>query len=313
MAVIVLVHGIGQQQESADTLEAAWLPALAGGVRAAGFTDVADDLWRSRRPGGTDIRMAFFGDLFRQAGAQGGGGPGVGSLDLSDEGLVVAEKLAREWLDRVRERATSEAERDRAAIELVDLEGGAAQAQGGMSLARSAIASLARMRYFARFGMAFAERTVRRDLRQVTQYLTDDSLRASVLARVQAVLGPDTRMVVGHSLGSVVAYEAVHRHAHPMALLVTMGSPLGLRTVVLDRVRPPARYPSQVARWVNVADRDDVVAAAPDLSSLFPGVPPSCRFDGGYTVDNGAEPHSARFYLTSREVGRAIGETLAAA
>jgi hypothetical protein len=33
MAEIVLVHGIDQQQKSADKLESAWLPALAGGIR----------------------------------------------------------------------------------------------------------------------------------------------------------------------------------------------------------------------------------------------------------------------------------------
>ena len=31
MATIVLVHGIAQEQKSADTLEEEWLPDLAGG------------------------------------------------------------------------------------------------------------------------------------------------------------------------------------------------------------------------------------------------------------------------------------------
>jgi hypothetical protein len=37
MADIVLMHGIGQEQKVADILEEEWLPALAGGVRLAGF------------------------------------------------------------------------------------------------------------------------------------------------------------------------------------------------------------------------------------------------------------------------------------
>jgi hypothetical protein len=41
-----IVHGIDQQQKSADTLESEWLPALAGGIRNAGFPDVADQIWR---------------------------------------------------------------------------------------------------------------------------------------------------------------------------------------------------------------------------------------------------------------------------
>jgi hypothetical protein len=41
----VLVHGIAQEQRSADELEAKWLPALAGGLRIAGYPDLADGLW----------------------------------------------------------------------------------------------------------------------------------------------------------------------------------------------------------------------------------------------------------------------------
>ncbi|HEX8200114.1 MAG TPA: hypothetical protein VF590_06475 [Isosphaeraceae bacterium] len=72
MAEIVLVHGIAQEQLSADLLESVWLPALAGGVRTARFPAVADRLWRAQGgPGGIDARMAFHGHLFLRPGAQG--------------------------------------------------------------------------------------------------------------------------------------------------------------------------------------------------------------------------------------------------
>ena len=68
MATIVLVHGIAQEQKSADTLEEEWLPDLAGGVRTAGFPEIADRLYRLRSgPDGIDARMAFYGDLFLRA------------------------------------------------------------------------------------------------------------------------------------------------------------------------------------------------------------------------------------------------------
>ena len=57
MAQIVLVHGIAQEQRAADALENEWLPALAGGVRLAGYPNIADQLWRDRSgPGGIDAR-----------------------------------------------------------------------------------------------------------------------------------------------------------------------------------------------------------------------------------------------------------------
>ena len=58
MATIVFVHGIAQQQYGADVLENLWLPALASGVRAAGFDALADRLWRDRAsPEGIEARV----------------------------------------------------------------------------------------------------------------------------------------------------------------------------------------------------------------------------------------------------------------
>ena len=79
MAAIVLVHGIAQEQYSADLLESKWLPALAGGVRTAGFPDIADKIWRAG-PGAIEARMAFYGHLFLRPGAQ-----GLGAEELSPE------------------------------------------------------------------------------------------------------------------------------------------------------------------------------------------------------------------------------------
>jgi len=69
MAEIVLVHGIAQEQETADTLEEKWRPALAGGVRVAGHAELADRIWRNRhRDDVIDVRMAAYGDLFLTPG-----------------------------------------------------------------------------------------------------------------------------------------------------------------------------------------------------------------------------------------------------
>jgi len=35
--------------------------------------------------------------------------------------------------------------------------------------------------------------------------------------------------------------------------------------------------------------------------------PPGAVLEGGYTVDNGAKPHQADFYLTKAQVGHPIG------
>ena len=128
MANVVLVHGIAQEQRSADSLENEWGPALAGGVRAAGFADVADLLWRARsQADAIETRMAFYGNLFLKQDQQGGD-----AGELAPEEARVAEALGEEWLVRgatrsVDPRVSGEASRE---LALVRAEGGQ-ELQGG--------------------------------------------------------------------------------------------------------------------------------------------------------------------------------------
>lgn len=306
MATIVLVHGIAQEQLSADTLEAQWLPALAGGVRNSGNPELADRLWRDGGPGGIDVRMAYYGNRYLEDGAQGVGGP----QDLDAETLDLTERLAETWLRAAAECAADERDRREAQDQLYALDRGNEGAQGRRVL-RPALNGLARLRWFAPAGMGLAGRFVRRALTQVTRYLTDDEIREYAQQQVLAVIGPDTRLIIGHSLGSVVAYEALHRAEHPAALL-TLGSPLGLRTIVYDRLRPqPAHVPDNALRWDNLADRDDLVAARLDLAPFFPPAPGKdvvpVTVQG---LDNGAQPHEAAHYLTKKTTGRIVGEMI---
>lgn len=235
MPTIVLVHGIAQQQSSADWLESQWLPALAGGVRNAGFPQVADRIWRDQAgPGAIEARMAFYGDLFLRPDQQ-GDDPG----ELTGEQVVIAEGLAEGWLERAANRASREPERRTAEAELAFIrpEPGR-EPQGPGAVARSAIRSVSRLRWFGLMGMAFAERFVWRALAQVTRYLTDDAIRAAAQKAVLDLIDPDTKIVISHSLGTVVTYEAAHHLEQPLPLLVTLGSPLGLDTIIYPRLRP---------------------------------------------------------------------------
>jgi hypothetical protein len=308
MAVIVLVHGIDQQQKSADKLESEWLPALAGGVRTAGFPNIADRIWRAAgTPGGIEVRMAFYGNLFLTPGQQ-----GDEPRPFSLEEAKLADALALEWLRHAATRASQERIRQTSTRELAYVTQQMGVEQGMGSVARSAIGGLARLSWFAPFGMAFAERFVNRALAQVTRYFIDETIRSAALDSVQRLIGADTKVVIGHSLGSVAAYETAHRINQPLPLLITLGSPLGLQAIVYARLRPqPPGFPPLVQRWVNIADREDFIAAEPDLRGLFgKEMPTGAVFESGYTVDNGAEPHNAHFYLGKAQTGRAVGEAL---
>jgi hypothetical protein len=189
-----LVHGIAQQQYGADVLENQWLPALASGVRVAGFAALADRLWRDRAtPAGLDARMAFYGHLFLRPDQQ-GDAPG----DLTPDQARLVDTLAEEWLTRGAARSANPRVQQEAVRELAYLHGHVGQhEQGRRTVARSVLRSVARLPWFARVGMAVAERFVYRALSQVTRYLTDDTVRAAALATVEALIDAETQVVVG--------------------------------------------------------------------------------------------------------------------
>jgi hypothetical protein len=276
-------------------------------VRNSGNGALADRLWRDSRPGDISVRMAYYGSKFIADGQQGA----AVAEDLDHAALDLAEELAESWLRTAAQYADDERDRREASRQLVALERDELGAQSARAALRPALNGLARLRWFAPLGVGVAGTFVWRALTQVTRYLTDDPIRAYAQQQVLDAIGTDTRLVIGHSLGSVVAYEALHRTEHPVALL-TLGSPLGLRTIVYDKLRPqPSHVPPTVNRWDNLVDRDDLVAAHLDLAPYFPPANGSTVTPlTGPPLDNGAKPHDARHYLTKKTTGQIITDAL---
>lgn len=114
---------------------------------------------------------------------------------------------------------------------------------------------------------------------EVAAYLTDQARREKCRQAVAEVIRRNRpKVVIAHSLGSVVAYEALW--ANPdlhVDLLITLGSPLGMRNVIFERLLPApingrGERPRGVRRWVNIADKDDIAAIPPALTASFTGV-----------------------------------------
>lgn len=202
MAQIVLIHGIGQEQEGKASLEARWIPALADGVRAAQHHELADSIWPVARFRSPDIQMAFYGDLFKKKGAQGGEDR---LIDLSQEQQDLAASLAAEWLNHAAERENPD--QRTAKRQLAHLDPANSPQGPREEAARAIINGVAKLKWFAPTGMAFAERFVNRSLTQVTRYLSEPELHNQIQQRVLDLIGPDTKVIIGHSLGSVIAYE----------------------------------------------------------------------------------------------------------
>ncbi|TDC76208.1 hypothetical protein [Streptomyces hainanensis] len=116
---------------------------------------------------------------------------------------------------------------------------------------------------------AVVERSVRLFFPEVTRYFGTPAREAVQDRVVRALKHHRPQVVIAHSLGSVVTYEALHRLPElEVDLFLTLGSPLALPTAIFHRLQPPpvdgrGTRPPGVARWVNVADVGDFVAPPP--------------------------------------------------
>ena len=279
---------MAQQFKGGYELTSVWFDALRDGLAVAGHRATSDTLTAA------SLRVAYFGDLFRPAGALAAGEPPFSAADIRPG-------LEQDLL----------AELYKAAIEH---DPSLAPPPGSMGSGRVAVQvmveRLLRSATFARM----AQRGFIGNLKQVTAFLTDCSVKESALVRVHEEVSDDTRVLIGHSLGSVVAYEYLCRQQPPsIELLVTLGCPLGIPNLVFDRLTPPpamgrGAWPGTVARWVNVADPDDIVALRKQLAPLFPA--PLGQAVEDHLVDNGDQPHAVSRYLNAAPTGAALGRAL---
>lgn len=131
--------------------------------------------------------------------------------------------------------------------------------------------------------------------------------------------------LIGHSMGSVIAYEALWSLTHDddrparIDLFLTLGSPLGMNYVqrhLLGFSRSSDRFPAGIDKWVNISATGDLVSVdecvsddfAPmrrlglvkDITDIHHGVYSAFR------NDDGLNPHRSYGYLVHPEVGEWI-------
>ena len=140
------------------------------------------------------------------------------------------------------------------------------------------------------------------------------------LARGEPVL------LIGHSLGSVIAWNALWLLTHREGCrdevdhLLTLGSPLGVHFVqrrLLGHDREgTARYPACIDYWTNIAAVGDLTALDPTMKDDFHDMvalklvkdihEPPGRIYNFYRDDNGINPHKSYGYLANPVVGEVI-------
>lgn len=285
---MVFIHGRGQGGQDPAALQQSWLDALARGCATL----------NKALPAALDVSFPYYGDVLdRFAAAE--------SLPLTsdiqargtganDEFLVFQadvaqamrlkagvtdDQVAAEYGDNPKPRGPLNWQWVQAIIRAIDLHGG--------SMSQGAIEEF---------------------LRDVFLYTTRAGVRDAVDEIVKAKLTTEPTIVVGHSLGTVVAYNVLRSDPRPLQvpLLVTVGSPLGIRAVRDQLV--PLRYPKAVQSWYNAYDTRDVVALYPLDGSNFP-VRPDITNNG--TVKNHTDNrHGIDGYLDDTNVATQLLDVL---
>lgn len=161
----------------------------------------------------------------------------------------------------------------------------------------------------------------------VYQYLTNSACRKHIEDGVERALdlgveaadgsaqplpaGTES-VVVSHSLGTIVAYTLLQRRSKAnvgkVPLLVTLGSPLGIRAV-RSKLKPIS-HPSCVGKWFNAMDPNDVVALYPLDARNF-GIDPEIE-NKTDVVNHTSNQHSIHGYLDDPVVAKRIHDAVIA-
>lgn len=252
---ILMIHGRAQGGKDPAALKATWIETLRRGFAAALQAwpeDLAFDF-----PYYADTLDAIVADAGHPA-----------SVEAVAKGAPIDDDYARflrSALEEIRTHAAIDEDEIR-----VGLDPDAPQEKGPQNwwwvraIARAIDRRLTPMAGF----------TIEAFLRDVHLYLRDPEAAAAVDALIDADTTDAPTLVVGHSLGSVVAYRLLQRRRATLRLagFVTVGSPLGLRAVAARL--PAIENPSGAERWHNAYDRRDIVALNPLDDAHFPADPP---------------------------------------
>ncbi len=154
-------------------------------------------------------------------------------------------------------------------------------------------------------------------------------IRELLKQQLRPALGSNDKvLLIGHSLGSVIAYDTLWELSHEeglagkIDLFLTIGSPLGMnyvqRRLKGNTATGKNKYPDNIRRWVNISSIGDITALdrvfADDFSTMLElgmvdAIEDHC--DGIYNFfrnEEGLNCHRSYGYLVNPAVGKVIAD-----
>lgn len=289
MNKIVLIHGRSQQGKPEQQLKELWIDHLEKGFKKAGLTLSSD----------TEIVFPYYGDLLideiKASKSASTSTVARGNGEEIDPSIQFAIEFYSQLLENAGENPAA-----------------LLSAQPGESAERG-IQNWGIIRRLARAldnGGRLGEFTLQNATSDVFYYLNDSQVRHAVNDKVLKSFDSDTKIVIGHSLGSVVAYNVLSDSACPSNIrsLITLGSPLGLRAVK-NKLSHPIRKPIKLnGPWYNFFDPVDIVALRPLDNNNFNILPPIINF--GTVANAYSSHHGIEDYIGFLDVAKIIHKEL---
>jgi hypothetical protein len=281
---LVFVHGRGQAGLDPDDLKATWIDTLKEGAAALGRS----------LPGGIDVAFPFYGNKLEEFTRQ-------SQLPLPSEIHAKGDAQQDEFL--AFQAAVAEQVREGAGVtdQQIDAEYGTNPKPKG-PLNWEWVQAI--LRAIDKHATSASQWSLEEFTRDVFLYSTSTTVRSTIDGIVSAALTDAPTIVVGHSLGSVVAYNVLRTNTSSLKvpLYVTVGCPLGIKAI-RDQFRP-LKFPLPVNAWYNAFDKRDVVALYPLDADNFAVTPPIENFDG---VENQTDNrHGIIGYLNDASVAERI-------
>jgi hypothetical protein len=289
---LVFINGRSQEHKDAAQLKEQWIATWAEGLRRSGLGLPISE---------PDIRFPYYGDtlydLERGAGEEAAANVIVrGAFEDNDE-----KEFMLQVMQEVRKKADVTDEQLAAVAGQEVVERGILNHEWVLGIMRALDSRLP-----GGSGASIALAT-----HDVYEYLRNPGIRDVIETGVRAAFAPGVpTVVVGHSLGSVVAYNLLRRDGAAMGwqvpLFVTVGCPLAVTAI--RRALQPVQFPACAGDWYNALDPRDVVALYPLDASHFAVNPP---VKNKINVDNDTENrHGIVGYLNDKDVARKIYEAL---
>lgn len=156
--------------------------------------------------------------------------------------------------------------------------------------------------------MDVSEFTIEQFLTDVYLYVNHPKVTKEINKIVEDMLTDEPTIVVGHSLGTVVAYKVIQDNISKLNLqkFITVGSPLGISAI--STKLGIADNPAGDNGWYNAYDERDIVALNPLDDQYFPAHPMIQNYN---KVNNHtSNRHGIIGYLNDKTVAVKISEAI---